>query len=237
MSADDVFVYLASTPLFSLTVTLVAYLGATHLQRRFAGNPAMHPVLISMLALGLMLELSDIDYETYFSGAQFIHFLLGPATVALAVPLHRQLSRVRQDAAPVAVSLLCGSTTAIGSAVVLSSAMGADDRTVASLAPKSATTPVAMALSERIGGVPSLTAAVVVLTGITGAVLGPGLLRSLRIHDQRAIGLALGTASHGIGTAKALEVGGTAAAFAGIAFAGNAVLTALLIAVLDPLIP
>jgi predicted murein hydrolase (TIGR00659 family) len=178
------------------------------------------------------LSASDTEYETYFEGAQFVHFLLGPATVALAVPLHRELARVRARAASLGVALVAGSVTAVVTAVGAARLAGASPPTVMSLAPKSSTAPVAMGIAEQLGGLPSLTAALVILTGILGAVIGPALLRILRVRDPAAIGFAIGVSSHGIGTARAFQLGERAGAFSGLGMGLNALVTSLLVPVL-----
>lgn len=227
----QVWVYLATTPLLGLTLTLVAYLAATWLARRGGERPLLNPVLLAVAIVALVLWATRTDYRTYFSGAQFVHFLLGPATVALAVPLHRAVAQIRQVAGPVLVAVGVGSLTAILSAAGIGWALGASERTIVSLAPKSATAPVAMSLSEQLGGLPSLTAALAVLTGITGALLGRFVLDLARVRDRRASGLGVGVASHGIGTARALQDNPTAGAFAGLGFALNAITTAILVPV------
>ncbi|HSD20897.1 MAG TPA: LrgB family protein [Anaeromyxobacter sp.] len=228
----DIWVYLAQTPLLWLAVTVVAYIGADLLHRRLGGRAAANPVLVSVLALLVILHLSGTEYATYFEGAQFVHFLLGPATVALAVPLHRELHRGRPRAVPLTVALVAGSLTAVGTAVGTARLIGASRTTLLSLAPKSVTTPVAMGIAEKIGGLPSLTAALVILTGITGAVVGSAVLRLVRVRNPIAAGLALGTASHGIGTARAFQLGERAGAYSGLAMGLNALVTALLVPLL-----
>jgi len=233
---ESVFVYLASSPLFNLTVTLVAFQLATWTYKRSGEFALLHPVLVSIAVLGAMLQLTGTPYATYFDGAQFIHFLLGPATVALAVPLHREIGRVRAAAGPVLVAVVVGALTAIASATLLAFALDATRQTMISLAPKSATAPVAMELSRQLGGLPSLTAALTVLTGITGAVIGHAVVRAMRVGDPRAVGLAFGVASHGIGTARALQISETAGAFSALGFALNAVATSLMLPVVSSLI-
>jgi predicted murein hydrolase (TIGR00659 family) len=171
-------------------------------------------------------------YRTYFDGAQFVHFLLGPATVALAIPLYRQVQQVKKSLVAILVAVIGGSLTAAGSAVAIAWLLGASKQTILSMAPKSVTAPVAMGIAEQIGGLPTLTAVVVILTGITGAMAATTVLRMLRIDDQRAGGLAIGVASHGIGTARAFQVGEVAGAFSGLAMGLNALATAILIPVL-----
>ncbi len=232
----DIWVYLAQTPLLWLALTVVVYLGADLLHRKLERQAAANPVLLSVLALLAVLHLSRTDYVTYFEGAQFVHFLLGPATVALAVPLHRELHRGRPRAVPLTIALLAGSLTAVVTAIGTARLLGASRATLLSLAPKSATTPVAMGISQEIGGLPSLTAALVILTGITGAVVGSGVLRFLRVRDSSAAGLALGTASHGIGTARAFQLDERAGAYSGLAMGLNALVTALVVPLLARLL-
>jgi len=176
--------------------------------------------------------LSGTDYPTYFEGAQFVHFLLGPATVALAVPLYFNVARLRRLWLPLAAGLVAGAITAIVSAVAIAWALGASDQTLLALAPKSVTAPVAMGITEKLGGPPSLTAILVVSTGILGAVLGPWALDLLRVRDAATRGFAIGTASHGIGTARAFQESETAGAFAGLAMGLNTVATSLLLPLL-----
>jgi predicted murein hydrolase (TIGR00659 family) len=228
----QLWVYLETSPLAALTLTLVAYLAGDTIYRRSGRNPLLNPVLLAILLIAAVLLPTGGDYERYFEGAQFVHFLLGPATVALAIPLYRELANVRRALVPLMASLLVGSLTAAGTAVGLAWLAGASTETLASLAPKSVTTPVAMGVAESLGGLPSLTAAVVILTGIVGAALGPLVLDLARIRDPRARGLAMGTASHGIGTARALQMGQAAGAFAGIAIGLNALATAVLLPLL-----
>jgi predicted murein hydrolase (TIGR00659 family) len=227
-----IWVYLAASPLLFLTITLLAYLVGLTLYRRSGHNPLVNPVLIAMLIIIPLLLASGTDYRTYFAGAQFVHFLLGPATVALAVPLYRQLHRVRRSLLAVVVAVISGALTAIVSAVGIAWALGASRETLLSIAPKSVTTPVAMAIADKVGGLPTLTAPLVILTGIIGAMAGTTVLKVLRIGDWRAGGLAIGVASHGIGTARAFQVDETAGTFSGLAMGLNAFATALLIPLL-----
>jgi predicted murein hydrolase (TIGR00659 family) len=225
----DVWVYLAASPLLSLTMTLVAYQGAVWLHHKAGSTALLNPVLVTVALVVAVLTRTGTSYQTYFEGAQFIHFLLGPATVALAIPLYRQFDRVRRSAMAVAASLVAGSLTAIASALLLGALTRLDVVSLASLAPKSATAPVAMGITEKLGGLPSLTAVFVILTGIIGAALGPVVLNLLGIRDEAARGLAMGTASHGIGTARALQESEVAGAFSGLAMGLNALATALLL--------
>lgn len=225
----DIWVYLSASPLLGLTMTLVAYLLAFRLYQRSGGSPMLNPVLVAVVIIILVLLTTGIPYRDYFDGAQFVHFLLGPATVALAVPLFQQLSRLRQLWLPVAIAIVSGVVFAAGSSIALAWLLGASTETQLSLAPKSATAPVAMGISETIGGLPSLTAVLVVVTGIVGAVLGTRLFQVFRIRDDSVRGIAMGVAAHGIGTARAFQVNNTMGAFSGLAMALSAFATALIV--------
>lgn len=228
----QIWVYLSASPLLGLTITLLAYQGACRIYQRTGCNPLANPVLIAVTALVLFLLGTETSYETYFAGAQFVHFLLGPATVALAVPLYTQLKRVRAMWFPVLAGLLAGSLTAIVSAVMIGRAFGASTATQLSLAPKSVTTPIAMGIAERIGGIPSLTAVLVIITGILGALGARWLFNILNCRDPAIRGFAIGIASHGIGTARAFQVNEQSGAFAALAMGLNGAFTALLVPVL-----
>lgn len=234
MNSDlqSLWVYLATSPLLSLTLTLLAYKAGLWLHRACGRSPLINPVLFAMLAIFAYLYATGTDYSTYFEGAQFVHFLLGPATVALAVPLYRQVQQVRASLLATCVALICGSLTAIVTAVGIAWLLGGSEQVLYSMAPKSVTTPVAMGISEQLGGLPSLTAAAVIITGILGAMLGSGLLTFFGVTSARAQGLAIGVASHGIGTARALQISEVTGAFSGLAMGLNALATALLIPLL-----
>lgn len=228
----DVWVYLSASPLLHLTLTLIAYQIGDFIYRKAGRNPLLNPVMLAVAMLVTMLWATGTDYKTFFEGAQFVHFLLGPATVCLAVPLYRQFAKVRRNALAIAVSLTCGSAFAAVSAVVMVRLMGAGNDIALAIAPKSVTAPIAMGITEALGGLPSLTAVLVILTGIVGAAFGPLVLTLVGVKDWGARGFAMGTASHGIGTARALQVNETAGAFAGIAMGLNAVATAILLPLL-----
>jgi predicted murein hydrolase (TIGR00659 family) len=234
MSAQvqDLWAALGAGPLLFLTVTLLAHQAGMQLFRLSGGNPLVNPVLIAMGLLIALLVATGTPYPAYFEGAKFVHFLLGPATVALAIPLYRQIQHVRSSLVGILAAVMVGSLTAIITAVGIAWALGASEMTLISLAPKSATAPVAMAIAEQVGGLPTLTAPVVILTGITGAMTATMLLRLLRIKDWRAGGLAIGLTSHGIGTARAFQVNELAGAFSGLAMGLNALATAILVPLL-----
>jgi len=230
----DIWVYLAASPLLGLTMTLLVYQGAVWLSRRCNNHPLANPVLIAVAALVALLSITNTPYQKYFDGAQFVHFLLGPATVALAIPLYAQFGRLKRMLAPLLIALLAGSVTAAASAVIVGRLLGASDATLYSLAPKSVTTPIAMGIAEQVGGLPSLTAVLVILTGILGAVGAQALYALLRIEDPAVRGFALGVASHGIGTARAFQLGEQTGAFSALAMGLNGLLTAVLLPVALP---
>lgn len=225
----DIWVYLRTGPLLWLTVTLAAYVAAQWIYERAGLNPLLNPVALAVVMLALLLTATGTEYQTYFEGAQFVHFLLGPATIALAVPLYSHFGKVRAVLLPMLAALAAGTLTAVVSALGVAWALGASFETLASLAPKSVTTPIAMGISERIGGLPSLTAVLVILTGILGAMLATPVLNALGIRDWRARGFAAGVAAHGIGTARAFHVSEVAGTFAGVAMGLNGLATAFLV--------
>jgi predicted murein hydrolase (TIGR00659 family) len=227
-----IWVYLAASPLLALTLTLMTYQFGQWLYSKSGHNPLVNPVLIAVVIIVGLLAVTETSYTTYFEGAQFVHFLLGPATVALAIPLYHRLQQVRHSLPAITVALFCGSATAALSAVGIGWLLGASRETLLSLAPKSATTPVAMGIAEQLGGLPSLTAAAVIITGVIGAMVGSGLLKLFKVDDDKAVGVAMGVASHGIGTARALELSTMAGAFSGLAMGLNALATAVLVPLL-----
>ncbi|MFO1116323.1 MAG: LrgB family protein [Beijerinckiaceae bacterium] len=228
----SIWVYLSATPLLWLALTLVVWVAADALALACRRHPLVNPVLISIAIVGSILVTTGTPYRTYFEGAQFVHFLLGPATVAIAVPLVRHRALVRANLAPMAAALVIGALTAIVSAVGIAAALGVPRQALVSLAPKSVTAGIAMAISENLGGVPALTAVLVIATGVIGAVIVTPLFDALKIRDYAARGFAVGLASHGIGTARAFVVDEVAGTFAGIAMGLNGVATSLIVPLL-----
>lgn len=225
----SLWVYLSQTPLLWLTVTLLVYAIADAMSLATGRHPLANPVFHSIWLIAAFLLLTGTSYTTYFSGAQFVHFLLGPATVALAVPLYENRKVVVAAILPMLVALVVGCVTAIVSVVLLAQAFGLPRDIVLSLAPKSVTAGVAMGISESLGADASLTAVAVILTGIMGAMIVTPLMNRMGITDFRARGFAAGLASHGIGTARAFQVDAVAGVFAGIAMSLNALVTSLLV--------
>ena len=224
----EIWAYLSEGPLVWLTATLVAFALADALSAATGRHPLANPVPPAVAALALILWATGTPYETYFEGAQFVHFLLGPATVALAWPLAREWRRARRAALPLAAALMAGSVVGGGSAILIAGALGAAPETLLALAPKSATAPVAMGVAEGLGASPTLAAVLVITTGVMGALMATPLLDALGVRDRRARGFAVGVAAHGIGTARAYEVHPETGAWAGLGMGLNALATALL---------
>ena len=234
MTPFRLWVYLQTTPLFWLTATLAAFLVADALARAAHRHPLVNPVAIAIVLLGALLKLAGTDYQTYFNGAQFVHFLLGPATVALGVPIYANLALVKRNFWPLAAALLVGAVVAIASAVLVARGLGAPRPVLIALAPKSITAGVAMAVTEGLGGAAPLTGVLVIATGILGAVIVTPLMNMLGVPDYAARGFAVGLASHGIGTARAFAVDPVAGVFAGLAMGLNAIVTPAVIPALLP---
>ncbi|MCB8748804.1 LrgB family protein [Rhodoferax sp. U2-2l] len=232
----ELWIYLSATPLFGLTATLVVYVLAQAAYARLDQAAWANPVLWSVVVLAGLLTLTGVDYPTYFSGAQFIHFLLGPAVVALAWPLWERRLELLARWRALLVAALAGGAAASGSALALGWAVGLPHEVVLSLAPKSVTAPVAMGIADKIGGIPALAAVFAVITGMVGALSSQALLDRLKIPGDAqgwmARGFALGTAAHGIGAARALQVNADAGAYAGLALGLQVLLGSLLIPLL-----
>lgn len=210
-------------------MTLLVYAAADAFSLATGRHPLANPVLHAMWIIAAFLLLTGTSYTAYFGGAQFVHFLLGPATVALAVPLYENRKVVAAAILPMLAALVMGCITAIVSIVLLAQAVGLPRNVVVALAPKSVTAGVAMGVSESLGADPSSTAVAVIVTGIIGAIIVTPLMNRMGITDFRARGFAVGLASHGIGTARAFQVDAVAGVFAGIAMSLNALVTSLLV--------
>jgi predicted murein hydrolase (TIGR00659 family) len=219
---------LLASPLFGVGLTLVAYAVAQLLYRR-TGSILFNPVAVSILGIIGFLLAFRIPYQLYAVGGKYVLFLLGPSVVALGVPLYNRREEILAKKGPILVGVLAGAITSIVSASGLAWVLGGSRKVVLSLAPKSVTTPIAIGIVEKIGGIAPLTAAIVVLTGCLGAICGPEFCRAIGLRDPAAIGLAVGTASHGIGTARMLEVDRLGGAVAGLAIGLNGLITAFII--------
>jgi predicted murein hydrolase (TIGR00659 family) len=222
---------LTATPLFGAALTLAAFALAQVLFRRTA-NLWLNPVLVSVALIIGVLLVSGIPYQHYARGGELILFFLGPAVVALAVPLYQRRDELWRRRGAILAGILAGALASIGSACGIAWLLGGSREVILSLAPKSATTPIAIGIAERIGGIPALTAPLVVLTGCLGAVCGAEFCRLVGIRSPVATGLAVGTAAHGIGTARMLEIDRLAGTVSGLAIGLNGLATTLLIPLL-----
>ncbi len=228
----ELWVYLSATPLFGLTATLVVYVISQAVYAWLKQAPWANPVLWTVFWIAAVLLVTNVSYPSYFAGAQFIHFLLGPAVVALAWPLWERRKELGQRWRVLLLAALAGGAAASGSALALGWAFGLPTDVVLSLAPKSITAPVAMGIADKIGGIPALAAVFAVITGLTGALSGKYLFAIFRIPTTpagwMARGFALGTTSHGLGAARALQINADAGAYAGLALGMQVILASLL---------
>ena len=224
-----------SNEIFLIALTFIAFLGAQLLQRRF-GVKLLNPILVSIIVLIVILSSAGIDYDTYRAGGKYIEFWLKPAVVALGLPLYKQLSTIKKQLLPLLLSELAGCVAGIVSVVALAELLGASREIIMSLAPKAVTTPIAMEISAAVGGIPSLTAAVVVCTGIFGGMAGFKIVKLSHVKSPIAQGLSIGTAAHAIGTSAAMERGERYGGFSSLGLTLNGLLTALLAPFILPLI-
>jgi putative effector of murein hydrolase len=227
---------LVSSQIFWLAATLAVFEGADILSRRSGRHPLCHPVLWATPVMIALLLMTRTSYPTYLGATQVLGFLLGPAVVGLAVPIWARRALIGQLAAPITLALCAGSITASVSAVAILSLFGAPHAILASIAPRAVTTPVAMAMAQALGGVPSLAAVIVLFAGVVGAMAATPVFNLLKIRDYRARGFAIGVSAHGFGTARAFQVDHTAGAFASLGMALNAIATCLLLSVFGFLI-
>ena len=229
---EDTMQWLVHSPLFFVLLTLIAYRTGREVRDRTGGHALAQPVLIAVVLVGGVISLLGVEYDDYRAGTEMIAFWLGPATVALAVPLHRQAHRLRGFVVPMLVAVPLGAAVSVATGVVVVHALGGGEELARTVAPKATTTPVAIALADTVGGLPPLTAVLAILVGILGAVAGPAVLTLVRVRDERARGLALGAVSHGIGTSRALLEDETEGAFAGLSMGLTALATSILLPLL-----
>lgn len=226
--AHETWDWLSTSPLLGLTLTLGGYAVGRWAHRR-TGNALLQPVLVAIVVVGAVLLATGVSYDDYLAGGRFVAFLLGPATVALALPPHQEWHLVRRAAVPILTGVVAGALVSITSALLVTRFTGAARALQLTMAPKAATTPVSIAVSEQVGGIPALTAVLTIIAGITGAVAGPWVLDRVGVRDLRARGIALGAASHGIGTSRALQETRTEGAFSALSMALTALATSLLV--------
>jgi predicted murein hydrolase (TIGR00659 family) len=228
-SIIEIWVYLSGSPLTALFITLLAYQVGLTAYQRSKQNPLLNPVAIAVILVACFIEFMDMPYDKYFEGAQFIHFLLGSATVALAVPIYRGIASLKNRFLPLMTSLFAGAAVSIVSAVGISTLLGADTSIVGAFYSKSVTAPIAMGIAERIGTSPTLTAIFAVCTGILGAILAPFILNLLNIKAWWQRGFPIGVASHGIGASRAFSINAEAGTYASLAMGIHGILGSLAI--------
>lgn len=229
LELNTLWVYMAGSPLLWLTATLLAYRIALFIYDKSGHSPLANPVAISVALLVCVLLISNTPYSVYFNGAQFVHFLLGPVTVALAIPLYHQLEKLKRNWFALLAGSLIGGAAGISVAMGLAWLLGASPLTILSMAPKSVTIPIAMGVTEKIGGLPTLTAVMVMLTGLFGAGVAHYVFKFLKIEDDATCGFALGATAHGVGTARAFQISHEMGAFSGLAMGLCGILTAVLL--------
>ena len=227
-----IWVYLQAEPLFWITLTLGAYLVGDYLYKKSKLNPLVNPVAISILIVSSTLLFLDISYDRYFDGAKFIHFMLGPATVALAIPIYEKRDLITKEIKPIVFSIFLGIPFAILITFYLGKFFGLNDEMILTMIPRNVTAPIAMGISELIGGIPSLTAIITIITGIIGASLGTFVLNIFKIKSMSARGFAFGLASHGIGTARAMSKNKTAGVFAALAMGLSGIATSVFVLII-----
>lgn len=224
---SDIWVYLSGDPLFALILTLASYQLGYLLYLRTKRHPLVNPVTIAVIVTATTINLLDMPYQKYFEGAQFVHFLLGTATVALAVPIYTGYQRMQFKIIHMWIALTVGSVVSIVSAVAIATAMGASNTIIGSLYAKSVTAPIAMGIAERIHVSATLTAVFTVITGMLGAILAPYILNRLKIHQWWIRGTAIGVGAHGLGITRAFSVNEEAGIFASMAMGLNGILSAI----------
>lgn len=226
---------LVHSEIFDLALVVGTYITATILYKK-THLSVLHPLLTSIFVIIVILELLDIEYASFQQGSHLIHFMLGPSVVALGYVLFEQMKYLKGNVVSILTSVFVGAIVGIISVIVIGKLMGADQSLIATLQPKSVTTPIAMGISEKNGGIPSLTAVIVVAVGIFGSIVGPAVMKVLGIESRIAKGLALGASSHGVGTAAAIQLGAVEGALSGLAIGLMGIMTAILVPVISYLL-
>lgn len=226
---------LVHSEIFDLALVVGTYIAATLLYKKTYLS-VLHPLLTSIFVIIVILEFLDIEYASFQQGSHLIHFMLGPSVVALGYVLFEQMKYLKGNVVSILTSVFVGAIVGIISVIVIGKLMGADQSLIATLQPKSVTTPIAMGISEKNGGIPSLTAVIVVAVGIFGSIVGPAVMKVLGIESRIAKGLALGASSHGVGTAAAIQLGAVEGALSGLAIGLMGIMTAILVPVISYLL-
>lgn len=223
---------LVHSEIFDLALVVGTYIAATILYKK-THLSVLHPLLTSIFVIIVILEFLDIEYASFQQGSHLIHFMLGLSVVALGYVLFEQMKYLKGNVVSILTSVFVGAIVGIISVIVIGKLMGADQSLIATLQPKSVTTPIAMGISEKNGGIPSLTAVIVVAVGIFGSIVGPAIMKVLGIESRIAKGLALGASSHGVGTAAAIQLGAVEGALSGLAIGLMGIMTAILVPVIS----
>lgn len=223
---------LVHSEIFDLALVVGTYIAATLLYKK-THLSLLHPLLTSIFVIIVILEVLDIKYESFQQGSHLIHFMLGPSVVALGYVLFEQMKYLKGNVVSILTSVFVGAIVGIISVIAIGKLIGADQSLIATLQPKSVTTPIAMGISEKNGGIPSLTAVIVVAVGIFGSIVGPAVMKVLGIESRIAKGLALGASSHGVGTAAAIQLGAVEGALSGLAIGLMGIMTAILVPVIS----
>ncbi|WP_210409231.1 LrgB family protein [Methanococcoides sp. NM1] len=222
---------LVRSPIFGIGLSLLTFYAGSLLYKK-TGSPLLNPLVLSMLVIMALLLSFHITFDDYNRGGQFISFFLGPATVILAVPLYKKISIFKENVIPILAGIIVGSTAGIVSIIVMCKMFGLDHLLSISMIPKSVTTPIGIEISNQLGGLPSITVAGIIFTGIAGILLGPLICKLFRIEDKVAIGIAIGTSSHALGTTKAVEIGEAEGAMSGLAIGIAGLVTVFLAPIL-----
>ena len=218
---------LLNMPLFWATLTIAAFIAGQHLYRLLGNTAFLPPILTGIILVSVVLETTGVSFATYMEGGQYLHLMLGPVVVMLAVPLYQFIHAMKKEWARISLAISLGSGTTVGLAVLLADVWIGDRAVTATMATKSVTTPVAVTLSEQLGGISALASAFVIITGVFGALMIPPLLKAVRMDSPPALGLALGTCAHAVGTSRAIELGNQHAAYSAMAMTLTATLHAL----------
>ncbi|OPJ57586.1 LrgB family protein [Clostridium oryzae] len=216
-----------NSPVFGVLASLMAYEIGSFIKEKLKLS-IFNPLLIAIIILIAFLMKFHINYANYNHGGQIISFFLAPATVALALPLYKKFSLFKENALPILAGILCGAVSGMLCVITLSKLFNLSDQLTKSLIPKSITTPIGMALANQIGGLPSIAVVAIIITGILGSIIGPFLNRILKINDKVAMGIAMGSASHAVGTAKAMEIGETEGAMSSVTIAISGIITVII---------
>lgn len=223
--------HVINSPVFGVLISIMAYEIGDLLKEKLKA-PIFNPLLIAIIILIIFLSKFNIKYDDYNNGGQVISFFLAPATIALALPLYKKFSLFKKNALPIMVGILCGAIFGIVSVIVLAKLFDFPVELTKSLIPKSITTPIGMALANQLGGIPSIAVVAIIITGILGSIIGPFLYKILNMNDKVAMGIAMGSAAHAVGTAKAMEIGETEGAMSSLTIAISVIITVIIAPVL-----